>query len=65
LPQGLINPKAMARLALGEALTNLCLARVTALRDVKASGALRAVVHALLTRVIAAGCFDCFNFDTG
>lgn len=28
----------MARLALGEALTNLVFARVTALRDVKASG---------------------------
>lgn len=29
----------MARLALGEALTNLVFARVTALHDVKASGA--------------------------
>jgi len=28
----------MARMALGEALTNLVFARVTALRDVKASG---------------------------
>lgn len=28
----------MARLALGEALTNLVFARVTALRDIKASG---------------------------
>ena len=28
----------MARLALGEALTNLVFARITALRDVKASG---------------------------
>ncbi|KAI7838801.1 hypothetical protein COHA_007416 [Chlorella ohadii] len=35
--KGLIDPKAMARLALGEALTNLVFARVTALRDVKAS----------------------------
>jgi hypothetical protein len=38
LLQGLIDPKAMARLALGEALTNLVFARVTALRDIKASG---------------------------
>lgn len=38
LLQGLIDPAAMARLALGEALTNLVMARVTALRDVKASG---------------------------
>lgn len=36
--QGLIDPKAMARLALGEALTNLVFARCTALRDIKASG---------------------------
>lgn len=36
--QGLIDPKAMARLALGEALTNLVFVRVTALRDIKASG---------------------------
>ncbi|KAL4423911.1 hypothetical protein ABPG75_001212 [Micractinium tetrahymenae] len=35
--KGLIDPKAMARLALGEALTNLVFARATALRDVKAS----------------------------
>jgi phosphoribosylformylglycinamidine synthase len=35
--KGLINPAAMARLALGEALTNLVWARATALRDVKAS----------------------------
>lgn len=35
--QGLLDPAAMARLALGEALTNLVWARVTALRDVKAS----------------------------
>ncbi|GAB4814933.1 hypothetical protein N2152v2_001979 [Parachlorella kessleri] len=35
--KGLIDPAAMARLALGEALTNLVWARVTALRDVKAS----------------------------
>jgi hypothetical protein len=38
LPQGLIDPKAMARLALGEALTNLVMARITSLGDVKASG---------------------------
>ncbi|CAM6130035.1 unnamed protein product [Calypogeia fissa] len=36
--KGLLNPKAMARLALGEALTNLVWAKVTALKDVKASG---------------------------
>jgi len=35
--KGLINPEAMARLALGEALTNLVFAKVTALEDVKAS----------------------------
>lgn len=35
--KGLINPAAMARLALGEALTNLCWARATALADIKAS----------------------------
>lgn len=35
--KGLINPKAMARLALGEALTNLVWAQATALADVKAS----------------------------
>ncbi|PSC73466.1 putative phosphoribosylformylglycinamidine chloroplastic mitochondrial [Micractinium conductrix] len=35
--KGLIDPKAMARLALGEALTNLVFVRVTALRDIKAS----------------------------
>ena len=35
--KGLISPPAMARLALGEALTNLCFARATALHDVKAS----------------------------
>ena len=35
--QGLLNPAAMARMALGEALTNLMWARVTALADVKAS----------------------------
>lgn len=37
LAQGLINPAAMARLALGEALTNLVWAAVTALPDIKAS----------------------------
>jgi phosphoribosylformylglycinamidine synthase len=35
--KGLINPAAMARLALGEALTNLVWAAVTALPDIKAS----------------------------
>jgi phosphoribosylformylglycinamidine (FGAM) synthase-like enzyme len=33
----LLDPKAMARLAVGEALTNLVWAKVTALSDVKAS----------------------------
>ncbi|KAF2318847.1 hypothetical protein GH714_011157 [Hevea brasiliensis] len=36
--KGLVNPKAMARLAVGEALTNLVWAKVTSLSDVKASG---------------------------
>lgn len=36
--KGLVNPAAMARLSLGEALTNLVFARVSALGDVKASG---------------------------
>ncbi|KAL5733179.1 hypothetical protein ACOSQ2_032871 [Xanthoceras sorbifolium] len=36
--KGLLNPKAMARLAVGEALTNLVWAKVTSLSDVKASG---------------------------
>ncbi|KAI5060543.1 hypothetical protein GOP47_0024963 [Adiantum capillus-veneris] len=36
--KGLLNPKAMARLAVGEALTNLVWAKVSALEDVKASG---------------------------
>ncbi|CAI7910074.1 unnamed protein product [Closterium sp. NIES-53] len=36
--KGLINPAAMARMAIGEALTNLVWAKVTALEDVKASG---------------------------
>ncbi|KAH7670802.1 phosphoribosylformylglycinamidine synthase protein [Dioscorea alata] len=36
--KGLINPKSMARLAVGEALTNLVWAKVTSLGDVKASG---------------------------
>ena len=35
--KGLLNPKAMARLAVGEALTNLVWAKVTALSDVKSS----------------------------
>ncbi|TVU45393.1 hypothetical protein EJB05_04880 [Eragrostis curvula] len=35
--KGLLNPKAMARLALGEALTNLVWAKVTSFSDVKAS----------------------------
>ena len=35
--QGLLNPAAMARMALGEALTNLTWARATSLADVKAS----------------------------
>ncbi|KAJ6844156.1 putative phosphoribosylformylglycinamidine synthase, chloroplastic/mitochondrial [Iris pallida] len=36
--KGLLDPKAMARLAIGEALTNLVWAKVTSLGDVKASG---------------------------
>uniref|UniRef100_A0A0D9V8R7 phosphoribosylformylglycinamidine synthase n=1 Tax=Leersia perrieri TaxID=77586 RepID=A0A0D9V8R7_9ORYZ len=36
--KGLLNPKAMARLAVGEALTNLVWAKVSSLSDVKASG---------------------------
>jgi phosphoribosylformylglycinamidine synthase len=36
--KGLLNPRAMARLAVGEALTNLVWAKVTSLADVKASG---------------------------
>lgn len=36
--KGLLSPAAMARLALGEALTNLVFAPVSALHDVKASG---------------------------
>ncbi|KAL9163938.1 hypothetical protein ABFS82_06G074200 [Erythranthe guttata] len=36
--KGLLDPKAMARLALGEALTNLVWAKVTSLADIKASG---------------------------
>lgn len=36
--KGLLDPKAMARLAVGEALTNLVWAKVTSLGDVKASG---------------------------
>lgn len=36
--KGLLDPKAMARLAVGEALTNLVWAKVTSLNDVKASG---------------------------
>lgn len=35
--KGLLNPAAMARLALGEALTNLVFARATSLPDVRAS----------------------------
>jgi len=35
--KGLLCAEAMARLALGEALTNLCFARATSLEDVKAS----------------------------
>ena len=35
---GLLNPKAMARLCVGEALTNLVWARVSGLQDVKCSG---------------------------
>ncbi|QCD98508.1 phosphoribosylformylglycinamidine synthase [Vigna unguiculata] len=35
--KGLLDPKAMARLAVGEALTNLVWAKVTSLSDVKAS----------------------------
>eukprot|EP00775_Hariotina_reticulata_P008987 gene8987-9160_t len=35
--KGLLNPSAMARLAMGEAVTNLCLAAATSLADVKAS----------------------------
>ena len=36
--KGLLDPKAMARLAVGEALTNLVWAKITSLADVKASG---------------------------
>ncbi|XP_071692127.1 probable phosphoribosylformylglycinamidine synthase, chloroplastic/mitochondrial [Rutidosis leptorrhynchoides] len=36
--KGLLDPKAMARLAVGEALTNLVWAKITTLGDVKASG---------------------------
>jgi phosphoribosylformylglycinamidine synthase len=36
--KGLLNPSAMARLALGESLTNLVWAKITALNDVKSSG---------------------------
>ncbi|XP_071725169.1 probable phosphoribosylformylglycinamidine synthase, chloroplastic/mitochondrial [Rutidosis leptorrhynchoides] len=36
--KGLLDPKAMARLAVGEALTNLVWAKITSLSDVKASG---------------------------
>ncbi|KAF5184241.1 Phosphoribosylformylglycinamidine synthase [Thalictrum thalictroides] len=36
--KGLLDPKAMARLSVGEALTNLIWAKVTSLSDVKASG---------------------------
>ncbi|PIA40686.1 hypothetical protein AQUCO_02400031v1 [Aquilegia coerulea] len=36
--KGLLDPKAMARLSFGEALTNLIWAKVTSLSDVKASG---------------------------
>ncbi|KAF5467341.1 hypothetical protein F2P56_017171 [Juglans regia] len=36
--KGLLDPEAMARLAVGEALTNLVWAKVTSLSDVKASG---------------------------
>jgi phosphoribosylformylglycinamidine synthase len=36
--KGLVDPAAMARVSVGEALTNLVWARVSALRDVKCSG---------------------------
>ncbi|XP_037324944.2 phosphoribosylformylglycinamidine synthase [Pungitius pungitius] len=36
--KGLLNPAAGARMAVGEALTNLVFAKVTALKDVKCSG---------------------------
>ncbi|KAF0921008.1 hypothetical protein E2562_037987 [Oryza meyeriana var. granulata] len=36
--KGILNPRAMARLAVGEALTNLVWAKVSSLSDVKASG---------------------------
>ena len=35
--KGLVNPAAMARIALGEALTNLVFAAATGLADIKAS----------------------------
>jgi phosphoribosylformylglycinamidine synthase len=35
--KGLINPAAMARLSVGEALTNIVWAKITALRDIKCS----------------------------
>ncbi len=36
--KGLINPSAMARMSVGEALTNILWAKVTALEDIKCSG---------------------------
>ena len=36
--KGLINPKAMARMSAGEALTNIIWAKVSALEDIKCSG---------------------------
>jgi len=35
---GLVNPAAMARMTVAEALTNMCSAQVTSLQDIKASG---------------------------
>lgn len=36
--KGLIDPSAMARMSVGEALTNIVWAKITALRDIKCSG---------------------------
>lgn len=36
--KGLISPAAQARMSVGEALTNMCWAKITAIEDIKASG---------------------------
>ena len=53
--KGLVNPAAMARLALGEALTNLVWAAGTGLADVKAS------VNWMCARL----CCPCYNIHHG